>query len=153
MDATAVTTQLEDLLKAHAAFMAKEPPYSTVEQTELVVRMEAAIERLAPRSSRYVQEAERIRLYEQHNLRPRGVRLAGVLKALKEDVNAGWLKTVEELALVFYEVFGLATLCSGGRVLTCENAACEGHVQASGAHQADPSNPPAIARAPRPMPG
>lgn len=44
-----------------------------------------------------MQEAERIRLFEQHDLRPRGVRLAGVLKALKEDVNAGWLKTVEEL--------------------------------------------------------
>jgi hypothetical protein len=48
MDAAAVTTQIEDLLKAYAAFMAKEPPYSTAEQTELVVRMEAAIERLAP---------------------------------------------------------------------------------------------------------
>jgi hypothetical protein len=55
-DAAAVTTQIEDLLKAHAAYMAKEP-------------------------------------------RPRGVRLAGVLQALKEDVNAGWLKTVEELAV------------------------------------------------------
>jgi hypothetical protein len=97
MDASAVTTQLDDLLKAQAAFIAKEPPYSTAEQTALAVRMEAAIERLAPRSSRYVKEAERIRLDQQHNLRLRVVRLAGVLKALKEDVNAGWLQTVEEL--------------------------------------------------------
>jgi hypothetical protein len=58
MDAAAVTTQIEDLLKAHAAYMAKEPPYSTAEQIELIVRMEAAIDRLAPRSSRYVKEAE-----------------------------------------------------------------------------------------------
>jgi hypothetical protein len=95
MDAAAVTTQIEDLLKAHAAYMAKEPPYSTAEQIELIVRMEAAIDRLAPRSSRYVKEAESFR---RDQPRPRGVRLAGVLQALKEDVNAGWLKTVEELS-------------------------------------------------------
>jgi hypothetical protein len=74
--------------------MIKEPPYSTAEAVELIVRMEAAIERLAPRSSRYVQEAETFRRNDQ---RPRMVRLAGVLKALKEDVNEGWLQTVEEL--------------------------------------------------------
>jgi hypothetical protein len=56
--------------------------------------MEAVIERLAPRSSRYLREAETFRLFDQ---RPRIVRLAGVLKALKEDVHAGWLTTVEEL--------------------------------------------------------
>jgi len=94
MDAAAITTQIEDLLKAHAALMAKEPPYSTAEQVELIVRMEAAIERLAPGSSRYVQEAETFR---RDQPRPRGLRLTGVLKALKEDVTAGWLKTVEEL--------------------------------------------------------
>jgi hypothetical protein len=81
--------------QGHAAYMAKEPPYSTAEQIELIVRMEAAIDRLAPRSSRYVKEAESFR---RDQPRPRGVRLAGVLQALKEDVNAGWLKTVEELS-------------------------------------------------------
>jgi hypothetical protein len=46
MDAAAITTQIEDLIKAHAAYLAKAPPYSVAEQTELIVRMEAAIERL-----------------------------------------------------------------------------------------------------------
>jgi hypothetical protein len=32
--------------QGHAAYMAKEPPYSTAEQIELIVRMEAAIDRL-----------------------------------------------------------------------------------------------------------
>ena len=94
MDAAVITSQIKDLLKAYEAYMIKEPPYSTAEAVELIVRMEAAIERLAPRSSRYVQEAETFRRNDQ---RPRMVRLAGVLKALKEDVNEGWLQTVEEL--------------------------------------------------------
>jgi hypothetical protein len=94
MDAAVITAQIKDLLKAYEAYMIKEPPYSTAEAVELIVRMEAAIERLAPRSSRYVQEAETFRRNDQ---RPRMVRLAGVLKALKEDVNEGWLQTVEEL--------------------------------------------------------
>jgi hypothetical protein len=94
MDAAVITAQIKDLLKAYGAYMIKEPPYSTAEAVELIVRMEAAIERLAPRSSRYVQEAETFRRNDQ---RPRMVRLAGVLKALKEDVNEGWLQTVEEL--------------------------------------------------------
>jgi hypothetical protein len=94
MDAAAITAQIKGLLKAYEAYIVKDPPYSTAEAVELIVRMEAAIERLAPRSSRYVQEAEKFRLNDQ---RPRIVRLAGVLKALQEDVHAGWLKTVEEL--------------------------------------------------------
>jgi hypothetical protein len=94
MDAAAITSQIEDLIKAHAAYLAKPQPYRAAEQTELIVRMEAAIERLAPRSSRYVKEAETFRRYHG---RERSVRLAGILQALKEDVNAGWLKTVEEL--------------------------------------------------------
>lgn len=94
MDAAAIATQIEDLIKAHAAYLAKPPPHRVAEQTELIVRMDAAIERLAPRSSRYVQEAEKFRRYEG---RARSVQLAGILQALKEDVNAGWLKTVEEL--------------------------------------------------------
>ncbi len=46
MDAAAITTQIEDLIKAHAAYRAKPPPHNVAEQTELIVRMEAAIERL-----------------------------------------------------------------------------------------------------------
>jgi hypothetical protein len=50
MDAAAITTQIEDLIKAHAAYRAKPPPHNVAEQTELIVRMEAAIERLVLRS-------------------------------------------------------------------------------------------------------
>jgi len=62
----------------------------------LVTRAIAAVERLAPRGSRYVQDAS------HETLRRDGPRsslptLAGILRALREDYEAGYMRSVEEL--------------------------------------------------------
>lgn len=63
---------------------------------EMITRSRAAIERLTGRKSPYQRQADEIlagKAYEQFKL----VRLTGVLRSLKADINAGYLKTFEEL--------------------------------------------------------
>jgi hypothetical protein len=59
-------------------------------------RCVAAVERLAPRGSRYVLDATN----ESIRVRRPGLavaELAGILRALRDDYEAGYMRTVEEL--------------------------------------------------------
>jgi hypothetical protein len=98
MDVAAITNQIEDLIRAHAALTAR-AKYADLsdlkdESAELVVRLQAAVDRIVPSSTTYAKEATAHRDAPAHVRIPA---LLGVLKALKEDIKAGWLKTVEEL--------------------------------------------------------
>jgi hypothetical protein len=98
MDTAAITTQIDDLIKVHTALAAR-AKYEDLsdlglESSELVVRLQAAVDRLVPRSSTYAKEAAAYRDQPSHVRIPE---LIGILKAIREDVNAGWLTTVEEL--------------------------------------------------------
>lgn len=64
---------------------------------EMRTRALAAIERLSPPGSAYIQEARGV---AQTKGRADGylvVRLAGILRALRADVQAGYMRTVEEI--------------------------------------------------------
>lgn len=71
---------------------------------ELVTRMFAAIDRLAPQGSKYFEHARHwansSSVYDGSALSP----LAGILKALRDDYEAGYLQTVTEL--IHADVFG-----------------------------------------------
>ncbi|MEA5358741.1 hypothetical protein VA596_04275 [Amycolatopsis sp., V23-08] len=60
----------------------------------LATRMQAAVQRLAPRDSVYAREAHGIRPLSPRLELPR---LNDLLLAMKEDIQAGWLTTVVEL--------------------------------------------------------
>ena len=74
------------------------------EVPELVTILSATIERLAPRGSRYVGNARAALIKfgenEAHNL----IVLPGILKALKSDYEAGYLKSVHEI--IHGDIFG-----------------------------------------------
>jgi len=60
----------------------------------LVVRCQAAVDRLAPRGSSYRAEAEAVKVHVPLRRIPL---LVGVLGAMRADIEAGWLASVEEL--------------------------------------------------------
>lgn len=74
------------------------------EVPELVTTLAATIERLAPRGSRYVENAraalKKHGENEAHNL----IVLPGILKALRTDYEAGYLQSVNEI--IHGDVFG-----------------------------------------------
>jgi hypothetical protein len=63
------------------------------ESDELANRLYAAVFRLAPASSSYVEQAKAA----PDTTHLRIPRLLGIVRAMKADVSAGWLTTVEEL--------------------------------------------------------
>jgi hypothetical protein len=74
------------------------------EVSQLVTMLAATIERLAPRGSRYAENASAaLKKYgenEAHTL----IALPGILKALRADYEAGYLKSVHEL--IHGDIFG-----------------------------------------------
>lgn len=98
MDYDVVLAQVARL-ESEYADLAKKAKYDDLSDLEddlsrFAVRLQAAMDRLAPRSSTYAKEADRYREYADH-LKVRC--LLGVLRALAEDVRLGWMSSVEEL--------------------------------------------------------
>ncbi len=109
MNAAAATKQLEDLVAEVAAFRAKSQHddcsdvMSETKAVEIATRAYAAIQRVGGKGSPYETRAEEIRnqnAYEQKKV----LRLVGVLQSLSADLNAGYLRSLEEL--IHGELFG-----------------------------------------------
>jgi len=65
---------------------------------KMAYRLQAAIERLTPPSSSYRQDLDRSRGTRYHNSVARMVGVAAIAGALRDDIAAGWLSSVIELA-------------------------------------------------------
>jgi hypothetical protein len=78
-----------------------------VEAREMRVRAAAAIDRFAPAGSAYKRQADELDGYDGYIV----ARLAGILRALHADFQAGYMRTIEELihAAVFDDFLELAT--------------------------------------------
>jgi hypothetical protein len=112
LDPSVVIDQLDVLIAAYVDMQVRAehddlsdlPKY---EMSELSSRLYAGVLRLAPRSSPYVEQAKdatptiHIRIPE----------LVGIVRAMKADISAGWLTTVEELlhADTFSDFLGQAS--------------------------------------------
>jgi hypothetical protein len=95
-------TQLSNLLTeyepqitegAYGAAYIDEP---NVAQGTAVTRLSAGLDRFAPRGSSYQEEASRIQERGHHSSQ-RAVELLGVVRALRADYEAGYMRSVEEL--------------------------------------------------------
>jgi len=98
LDPSAVVKQLDVLLAAYADMQvrAKHDDLSDLpdyEMDELSNRLYAGVLRLAPSSSPYVEQAK-VTTATTHVRIPK---LVGIVRAMKADISAGWLTTVEEL--------------------------------------------------------
>jgi hypothetical protein len=102
IDASEAIKQVDDLLaKAEPRInMSSGGTYwfqgTTAERAQMRTRMVATIERLAPRGSRYVLDATASKLLAGNPGAAVPV-LAGVLRALRDDYEAGYLQSIEEL--------------------------------------------------------
>jgi hypothetical protein len=89
-------TQLGTLLDDYNK-LREQASVSTLPYLPLIHRLLAAIERLTVPTSTYARAADRVR-DSRANIRTRLVELAAIAKALREDIQAGWLASVVELA-------------------------------------------------------
>ena len=115
VDASIVITQLDALIAEIERGVQKDPVggdwYRSDDIVERAMRTRAfaAIQRLAPAGSTYLDEARR--LTERNGADGwMVVRLAGILRGLRDDYAAGYVQTVEELvhADVFADFLGMA---------------------------------------------
>lgn len=74
------------------------------EVPELVTTLAAIVERLAPRGSRYVENARAALRKNGENEARNLIVLPGILKALRTDYEAGYLKSIYEL--IHGDIFG-----------------------------------------------
>lgn len=96
-----LTTQIDRLIGEFEALRgrAKYPDISDLhdESDAIVVRLRAALERLAPGPSPYAKERDAI-TNDHNNSTALRIRLyVGILRALRADANDGWLEGIAEL--------------------------------------------------------
>lgn len=98
LDLTSMISQLELLLKEHASLFAasrcEDASDRPIESRALANRLDAAIHRMSPVGGTYVKQADLIGI-EPFTLRLE--HMAGIARALLEDLRAGWLDSVVEL--------------------------------------------------------
>jgi hypothetical protein len=103
LDATTILAQIDDLLARYDAENDEERPA----WVQLRTRLLAAIERLAPADSAYVRDA-----HDARHARTEWYvsTYASILRALRADIAAGYLRSVEELvhADVFADFLAMA---------------------------------------------
>lgn len=101
MDAKQIKVQIETLLKEVSRALAASPHddlsggLSDTELMKIRAQLNAAIKRLAPAGSSYVNDADGITHGGFHGTAV--VDLAGILSALGSDYELGYIQTVEEL--------------------------------------------------------
>jgi hypothetical protein len=93
--------QLDALLSEYNAFGRR--THSTTQQkdadaTKMAFRLQAAIERLTPPSSSYRQDLDRSRAARYYSSVSRMIAVATIAGALRDDIAAGWLTSIIELA-------------------------------------------------------
>jgi len=98
MDPSQVIEQLDALIAADAEMRARSQhddlsDLPDFEMDELASRLYAAVFRLAPASSAYAEQAK-VAPERTHLRIPK---LLGIVRAMRADVSAGWLSSVEEL--------------------------------------------------------
>jgi hypothetical protein len=91
-------SQLETLLSQHAT-LAEQSQYDDLsdlksESRVLANKMQAAVERLTTPESAYARQAEKVRFDPTH---VRLAELQGVVQALRDDMQFGWLDSIVEL--------------------------------------------------------
>lgn len=116
LDASAVIQELDQLL-GQIEPKVKKPERATgywfagtdVERRAMRTRSIAAIERLAPAGSTYVHQARALDAKDGADGRM-VVLLAGIIRGLRDDYAAGYMKTVEELvrAALIADLVGMA---------------------------------------------
>ncbi len=118
MDQDAIVRQLDDVIRRYEEAR-KTSKYSGLSdlpdgsQMELFTSMAAAIDRLAPSKTPYLQNAlDAIEIHhdEDEELSDTVHTLAGILRALKSDYEAGYLQLIQELihADIFADIFEMA---------------------------------------------
>lgn len=89
LDPTAVLAQIDDVL-AHARAASQD---SDVQMQAVATRCVAAVSRLAPPESDYVERARSIEGHAGYV----ADQVSGILQALRADIEAGYVRTLEEL--------------------------------------------------------
>lgn len=118
LDAATAIAQIDSLVAAAAAGAKRADAMvggglffggTATESRALLTRMVATVERWARTGSPYRDQAARVLVDSKHDS-SRVLLLAGVLQALRDDIEAGHLRTVEELihADVFGDFLGMA---------------------------------------------
>ena len=98
MDKTALLNQLDALLAEYQTLKGRSRHDDLsdlpVESNALVVRMRAAIDRMTLPSMAYAREAKAVDGKEVHRKLPL---CAGIIQALRADLDQGWMESVAEL--------------------------------------------------------
>jgi hypothetical protein len=95
----AALAQLDTLLNEYNAFERRTgTSQQNADAAKMAFRLQAAIERLTPSSSSYRQDLDRSRAARYYNSVARMIAVATIVGALRDDIAAGWLSSVIELA-------------------------------------------------------
>lgn len=97
--AEAALAQLNTLLDEYNTFKRRsDTSQQDADAAKMVYRLQAAIERLTTASSSYRKDLDHIRGMRYPNSMARMIRVAPIAAALRDDIAAGWLSSVIELA-------------------------------------------------------